>query len=225
MQNSSSLARSIAGFAAATLTVILTGCQTPAPSASTPAAPSTAPAAAAAPAAASMAPAAVSATPASTHYLTVPVHIVAGYTTNVMVDGVTWLAGDSFFPDGETIERAGIAIVTGPDTGPAVIYQAERYSMTKFNYGPVPNGDYTVKLHFCETFEGVTAAGMRVFGYSAPGGGPPVTDFDVFATAGGGLKPVVKSIPVTVTNQTVEVDFTTQSENPQINAVEIFPGH
>ena len=155
----------------------------------------------------------------------VPVHILAGYGTNITVGGTNWLAGDKFFADGDTIERPDIAIAIGTNAGPAVIYQAERYSMSKFTYAPVANGEYTIKLHFCETFEGITGAGQRLFGYAVKGDGPPVKDFDVFATAGGALKPVVKTVPITVTNHTVEVGFTPQVENPQINAIEIFSGH
>jgi endoglucanase len=152
----------------------------------------------------------------------IPVHILAGYSANKTIAGTNWIVGDKFFPDGEILERPDISIVTNANTGPAVIYQAERYSMTKFTYAPVPNGDYTIKLHFCETFEGITDKGQRVFGYAVKGDGPAVKDFDVFATAGGALKPVVKTVPITVTNRTIEVEFTPQVENPQINAIEIF---
>jgi endoglucanase len=154
----------------------------------------------------------------------IPVHILAGYSDNKTIGGTNWLAGDKFFPDGQTIERPDISIATNTNTGPAVVYQAERYSMSKFTYAPVPNGDYTIKLHFCETFDGITEKGQRVFGYAVKGAGPAVKDFDVFATAGGALKPVVKTVPITVTNQTIEVEFTSQVENPQINAIEIFSG-
>jgi hypothetical protein len=154
----------------------------------------------------------------------IPVHILAGYDADKAVAGTNWLAGDKFFADGQTIDRPGIAIVATTNSGPAVIYQAERYSMSKFTYAPVPNGDYTVKLHFCETYDGITGPGERVFGFEVKGDGPAVKDFDVYAAAGGGLKPVVKSVPITVTNQTIEVLFNSQVENPQINAVEIFSG-
>jgi hypothetical protein len=155
----------------------------------------------------------------------VPVHILAGYGADKTIAGTNWITGDKLFADGDVIERPDITIVTNTNTGPAVIYQAERYSMTKFTYAPVPNGDYTIKLHFCETFEGITEKGQRVFGYAVKGDGPPVKDFDVFAAAGGALKPVVKTVPITVTNRTVEIEFTPQVENPQINAIEIYSGH
>jgi endoglucanase len=169
-------------------------------------------------------PAPTSAASATSTNRPIPVHILAGYSADKTVGGTNWLAGDKFFPDGQTIERPDISIVTNANTGPAVIYQAERYSMSKFTYAPVPNGDYTIKLHFCETFDGITDKGQRVFGYAVKGDGPAVKDFDVYATAGGALKPVVKTVPITVTNQTIEVEFTSQVENPQINAIEIFSG-
>jgi hypothetical protein len=155
----------------------------------------------------------------------VPVHILAGYGANKTIAGTNWITGDKLFADGDVIERPDITIATNTNTGPAVIYQAERYSMSKFTYAPVPNGNYTIKLHFCETFEGITEKGQRVFGYTVKGDGSPVKDFDVFATAGGALKPVVKTVPITVTNRTVEIQFTPQVENPQINAIEIYSGH
>jgi len=169
------------------------------------------------------APAQAPASAASTN-LPIPVYIVAGYGTDLKVGDTNWLAGSKFFADGETIERPDITIATNTNTGPAIIYKAERYSMTRFKYAPVPNGDYTLRLHFCETFEGITAKGDRVFSYVVKGDGPPVKDFDVFATAGGALKPVVKTVPVTVTNRMIEIEFTPQVENPQINAIEIFSG-
>jgi hypothetical protein len=172
----------------------------------------------------STSPAGTAAASATSTNRPIPVHIVAGYGSDMTVQGTNWLAGNKFFPDGETIERPDITIVTNTNSGPAVIYKAERYSMSKFTYAPVSNGEYTVKLHFCETFEGITGPGQRVFGYAVKGDGPPVKDFDLFATAGGALKPVVKTVPVTVTNHMVEVEFTPQVENPQINAIEIFSG-
>lgn len=154
----------------------------------------------------------------------IPVHILAGYSDNKTIGGTNWIAGDKFFADGQTLERSDAAIATSTNTGPAVIYQAERYSMTKFTYAPIPNGEYTLKLHFCETFDGITGAGQRTFGYTIKGNGSAVKDFDVYATAGGPLKPVVKTVPITVTNRAVEIEFTSQVENPQINAIEILSG-
>jgi hypothetical protein len=157
----------------------------------------------------------------TTTNLPIPVHILAGYGTDMKIQDTAWVDGSKYFADGSTIERPDIKVETNANTGPAAIYKAERYSMTKFTYGPIPNGDYNVKLHFCETFEGITQKGDRVFNYTVKGDGPTVKDFDVFATAGGALKPVVKTVPVTVSNNKVEIEFGSQAENPQINAIEI----
>jgi endoglucanase len=211
MQNKiSSQAWPIAGLITATLALVASSHQAPAQSSGTSTSPATS--------------AAASAASATSTNRPIPVHILAGYSDNKTIGGTNWLAGDKFFPDGQTIERPDISIATNTNTGPAVVYQAERYSMSKFTYAPIPNGDYTIKLHFCETFDGITEKGQRVFGYAVKGAGPAVKDFDVFATAGGALKPVVKTVPITVTNQTIEVEFTSQVENPQINAIEIFSG-
>jgi len=211
MPNNSSLkATSVIGLSAALL-LFLVGCETNQSDATAGKTPQSAPAAPAG--------------SLKTSTLADPVHILAGYGTDMTIQGVKWVDGSKFFADGSTIERPDITIETNANTGPAAIYKAERYAMTKFSYGPIPNGNYVVKLHFCETFEGITANGDRVFTYTVKGDGPPVKDFDVFATAGGALKPVVKTAPVSVTDHKIEIEFAPQVENPQINAIEILPGN
>ena len=92
--------------------------------------------------------------------------------------------------------------------------------MTSFSC-KIPNGKYIAKLHFCETFEGITAKGDRVFSYNVQG--HPFKDFDVFDKAGGANKAYVETVPVEVTNGVFKIDFTSNVENPQINAIEITP--
>src|ERR1700722_7466437 len=105
------------------------------------------------------------------------IRIKAGLATALTnSDGTVWLA-DQDFADGETIERPDAQIAN--TTEPAV-YQSERYSMTSFSRA-VPNGKYIVKLHFAETYEGVTGAGQRVFTFNVQG--HEFKDFDVFAKA------------------------------------------
>jgi hypothetical protein len=130
--------------------------------------------------------------------------------------GNEWLA-DQGFADGETIERPELKIEGTKD--PA-IYQAERYSMTKFTQ-PLPNGKYTVKLHFAETFEGITAAGERVFSFNVEG--KEFKDFDPFAKAGGFAKAYVETVPVEIADGKLDITFTPNVENPEINGIEILP--
>jgi Malectin domain len=192
---------------------ISTGCQSDSPK---PAAPATPPPAVAPASAAPAAPAAATpaAMPASAE---MAIRIDAGSSTPITnADGMVWLA-DQNFADGETVERPDIQIAN--TTEPA-IYQSEHYGMTSFSR-PVPNGKYTVKLHFAETYEGITDAGQRVFSFNVQG--QDFKDFDVFAKAGGALRAYVVTVPVDVTNGKLDITFTANIENPEINGIEIIP--
>jgi enterochelin esterase-like enzyme len=78
-----------------------------------------------------------------------------------------------------------------------------------------------VKLHFCETYEGITGPGERVFSFDVEG--TAFKDFDVWKKAGGFARAYVESVPVEVTDGRLDIKFTPNIENPQINAIEILP--
>ena len=223
-----------AGMIAVSAGLFLSGCETPsssstAPAAAAPAAPA-APAAAAAPTpppaaatpaapAAEAAPAAAAAaTAGSTAPVPPPVRIKAGSSTNVTdADGNVWLA-DTGFEEGETVERPDAAIV---DSKSPQIYRSEHWGMSSFTY-PVPNGKYTVKLHFCETYDGITSPGDRVFGFNV--NGQDYKDFDVWVKSGGYLHPYVETVnDVNVTDGKIHITFTPKVQNPEINGIEILP--
>ena len=145
------------------------------------------------------------------------IRIKAGKSEPVKdAEGNVWLA-DQGFEGGETIERPDIQIdnTKSPD-----LYRAEHYSMDSFSW-PVPNGKYMVKLHFAETFEGITGPGERVFSFNVMG--REFKDFDVWVKAGGPLKAYIETVPVEVTDGKIKVTFTPKVENPQICAIEIIP--
>ncbi len=145
------------------------------------------------------------------------VRIKAGKSESVKdAEGNVWLA-DQGFEGGQTIARPDIQIANtkSPD-----LYRAEHYSMDSFSW-PVPNGKYVVKLHFAETFEGITAPGQRVFSFNVHG--KEFKDFDVWVKAGGALKAYVETVPVEVTDGKIKITFTPKVENPQICAIEIIP--
>jgi hypothetical protein len=131
-------------------------------------------------------------------------------------NGVVWLA-DTGFDGGDTIDRTGIAV---GNTKTPSIYTAERYSMSSFSQ-VVPNGKYTVKLHFAETYEGISGVGERVFDFNVEG--KEFKDFDVTAKAGGVMKAYVETVAVEVKDGKLDISFTSKIENPQINALEIIP--
>jgi hypothetical protein len=146
-----------------------------------------------------------------------PVRIKAGSSDSFKdFEGNVWLP-DQGFADGDTIERPDVQIA---NTKTPAIYQSERYGMTSFSY-PVPNGKYIVKLHFAETYEGITGPGERVFSFNVEG--QEFEDFDVWVKAGGPLRAYIQTVNVEVADAKLDISFTPSVENPQINGIEIVP--
>ena len=85
----------------------------------------------------------------------------------------------------------------------------------------VPDGKYIVKLHFCETFEGIMGPGDRVFSYKVQN--KEFKDFDVFKKTGGPQRPFIEAATVDVIDGKLKIIFTPKVENPQINGIEIIP--
>jgi len=131
--------------------------------------------------------------------------------------GNVWQA-DQGFDGGDVIDRdPSTAIANTKDPG---LFHTEHYGMSSFS-SVVPNGKYIVKLYFAETFEGVSGPGERVFSFDVQG--HEFKDFDVWAKAGGGNRAYVETVPVEVTNGKLTIGFTSNIENPEINAIEILP--
>jgi hypothetical protein len=92
--------------------------------------------------------------------------------------------------------------------------------MAAFSW-PVPNGKYIVKLHFAETFEGINGPGERVFSFNVEGHN--FKDFDVWVKAGGARRAYIETVNAEVTDGKLDITFTPQVENPEINGIEILP--
>jgi hypothetical protein len=142
---------------------------------------------------------------------------VGGTASYTDTSGNVW-AADTGFTGGSTVDRGSIAIANTTDPR---LYQTERFGMTGYSI-PVANGSYTVKLHFAETSGGVTASGMRVFNVSLQGVAV-LSNFDVFAQAGGANRALVKTFTTTVTNGVLSIGFTAVQASPEINGIEIIP--
>jgi len=185
-----------------------------APAASAPAPSTPAPST---PAATTPAPAQMAATSTSVPAKATTIRIKAGGTAPFKDSSGNIWQPDQGFDGGDTVERPDAPITGTKDPG---LYQSEHYSMNSFSC-KVPNGKYVAKLHFCETFESITDKGERVFSYNVQG--HEFKDFDVFAKSGGANHAYVETVPVEVTNGVFRIDFTSNIENPQINAIEITP--
>lgn len=140
-------------------------------------------------------------------------------------------AGNVWKPDKEYVKGQGYGFVAGQTvdrgtnmkiggTKDARIYQTEHYSMTAFK-AEVPKGKFTVRLHFAETYEGITADGERVFTVKIQGK-EVLKDFDVRKAAGASQKAVVKEFKeIEAKDGIIDIGFESKQQNPEINGIEI----
>ena len=120
-------------------------------------------------------------------------------------------------PNQPAVPDPATAIAGTKDSG---LYQSEHWGMTAFSQ-KIPNGKYSVKLHFAETYQGITKAGQRVFSFNVQG--TEFKDFDVWEKAGGFRRAYIETVPVDVTTGELRITFTRQLESPAIKAIEIVP--
>ncbi|HVT81956.1 MAG TPA: malectin [Phycisphaerae bacterium] len=131
--------------------------------------------------------------------------------------GNTWL-GDTGIDTGDVVDRGtelAIKNTRDPD-----LYRTEHWGMDAFTC-KLRNGHYTLRLHFCETSEHIFGPGERVFTFAVEGREFP--NFDVWAKSGGFTTPYIETVPVTIADGKLDITFTTITENPEINALEIIP--
>lgn len=132
-------------------------------------------------------------------------------------EGNYW-APERGFDGGDTVQRdENLAIANTKIPG---LYRSEHYGMTDFSM-PLPNGKYLVKLHFAETFDQINGPGQRVFSFEVAG--RVFKDFDVFAQAGGANRALVVSVHAEISGGKLDIVFTPNIENPEINGIEIIP--
>lgn len=142
--------------------------------------------------------------------------IKAGGVALKDASGTEWL-GDTGFDSGDVIERPELQIA---NTTQPEVYRSEHYAMAAFKQA-LPNGKYVVRLHFAETYEGISGPGERVFSFEVAG--KVFKDFDVWARSGGFARAYVETVPVEITDGVLNIKFTPQVENPQICGIEILP--
>jgi hypothetical protein len=96
-----------------------------------------------------------------------------------------------------------------------------------FSYGlPSGNGTFDVTLHFAETYWGSRAAGgvgsrkFNVFVENVK----RLSDYDVFAKAGGAMRAVKETVRVTVSDGVLNLYFAKgTADNPLVSALEVVP--
>jgi hypothetical protein len=123
---------------------------------------------------------------------------------------------------GGTAVTSTNTITTSAVTNPApqAVYQSNRYNAPSYTIGGLTAGtSYIVRLHFAETYW--TAAGKRTFNVSI-NGAQVLTNFDIFATAGGEYIANVQQFTATA-NSSGQIVITSANvvDNAQFNGIEI----
>ena len=133
----------------------------------------------------------------------------------------TWLADADYVGGTASSTTAAINTAQVANPAPQGVYQTERFG--DFTY-TIPNltagASYTVNLSFAEIYW--TAAAKREFNVLI-NGAQVLTNFDVFATAGGEDIAIVKSFNATASaSGTIAIQFTTgASDLPKVSGIEV----
>jgi hypothetical protein len=109
-------------------------------------------------------------------------------------------------------------------TSDPALYQKDRWdppAAPELSYAfNVPNGNYTVKLHFVEHWSGGQAVGRRIFDVLLENQ-LKLDNLDIFAEAGG-YTLLVKTLQTTVSDGVLNINFVHGSaDDPLIGAIEI----
>ncbi|RDC64558.1 hypothetical protein AHMF7616_03172 [Adhaeribacter pallidiroseus] len=130
-------------------------------------------------------------------------------------------SADNHFSGATSISTTDLAIA---NTTNDALYQDNRRATTtggSFNYNiPVPNGVYTVKLHFAEVF--FTTTGKRKFNVTAEGNSW-LTNYDIYAAADGVRRAVVVTKNITVSGNTLNLNFVSTVDKACVSAIEVLP--
>ncbi len=124
-----------------------------------------------------------------------------------------YFSGGSIYYEGSSIDN----------TDHDALYQTERYGQFSYNLS-VANGTYQVVLHFAELYfggAGPGGAGSRQFNVDMEGQ-RKLTEYDIFAQAGGALTAVTETFTVSVSDGSLNINFLNGSaDNAKISAIEV----
>ncbi len=142
-----------------------------------------------------------------------PIRVNAGGDAYTDPSGNVWSADYDYSGGATSLTSRTVTGTTTP-----VLYQTDRWGTFYYTVN-APNGNYTVNLKFAEIY--FSTAGSRMFNVSI-NGTQVLTNFDIVAQAGGAFKALDESIPVTVTNGQINIQFTPgEADQPTVNAIEI----
>jgi hypothetical protein len=130
-----------------------------------------------------------------------------------------------FFGEGKPFRNTNLTDFPGNDDDLFLFERSATSNDAIMGYNiPVSNGTYLVRLHFAETWFGVTkegSIGKRVFSVVAEGNAVPEwTNIDIIAQAGV-LTPLVLEAEINVNDNSLDLEFTSSSNRSKINGIEV----
>jgi hypothetical protein len=119
---------------------------------------------------------------------------------------------------GDMVDRGWGAPIHG--TKESRIYQTEHWGVERF-VAEVPDGRYTVILHFAETWDGIDKEGPRVFDVKIEGQ-EVLKGFDILKEAGAMNTAVTREFQhIQVDDGKLDIRFIPRHENPLLSGIEI----
>lgn len=111
-----------------------------------------------------------------------------------------------------------ISNITNP--APQAVYQSERWGTSTYTFPSLTAGaQYTVRLHFAELYW--SATGKRAFNVVI-NGTTVLSKFDIYATAGGNYRAVLREFTTTASSSgQIVINFNTVTDNATIEGIEI----
>lgn len=147
---------------------------------------------------------------------------VASTQTNFVDSKGSLWRYDLFYNTGTVSKLTGINIANTTDDSIYLTERADPEAAPAMSYRfAAANGDYTLRLHFAETNAPSFGAGKRVFDIKVENV-LMIDKLDIFSEAGGNTA-LVKSLPVTIVDGELNIDFIRQVNNPNIRGIELIP--
>ncbi|MGD0591270.1 MAG: malectin domain-containing carbohydrate-binding protein [Bacteroidota bacterium] len=169
----------------------------------------------------------VAATGVSSQTVTVTQSGTSSSSVNINCGGSATgsFAADEYFSGGTTYTNTAtinMSLITS-NVPPAAIFNSERYGAMTYTIPNLTAGSaQTVTLYFAETY--LTAAGQRLFNVSI-NGTTVLSNFDIYATAGGQNKAIAQTFSTTANSSgQVVIQFTTVTQSPKINGITVAGG-
>jgi len=156
-------------------------------------------------------------TPTPTPTGTVSIYIAAGRTSALgSFQADQYYSGGSTYSNSNTVDVSQIT----SDSPPAALFNNERYGAMSYTIPGLTAGSmYTVTLYFAETY--LTSSGSRRFNVSI-NGASVLSNFDIYASAGGQNKAIARSFTTTANSSgQIVIQFISGTENPKINGISI----